>query len=63
MLENGQLITQATGQGKVPIYAESETKFFPTVIPADIEFVKDAQGNVTSLVLHQGGRDMKAPKK
>ena len=62
-LENGQLITQATGQGKVPIYAESETKFFPTVVPADIEFIKDAQGNVTSLVLHQGGRDMKAPKK
>jgi len=62
-LENGQLMTQATGQGKLPVYAESETKFFPTVVPAEIEFVRDAQGKVTGLVLHQGGRDMKAPKK
>ncbi len=62
-LENGQLITQATGQGKVPIYAETETKFFPLVIPAEIDFVKDDQGKVTSLVLHQGGQDMKAPRK
>ena len=62
-LEDGQLMTQATGQGKVPIFAETETKFFPTVIPAEIEFVKDDQGKVTSLVLHQGGHDMKAPKK
>jgi hypothetical protein len=62
-IEDGQLITQATGQGKIPIYPESETKFFPTAMPAEIEFVKDDQGKVTSLVLHQGGRDMKAPKK
>ena len=62
-VENGQLITQATGQGKVPLYAESETMFFPIVIPAEVEFFKDDQGNVTYLVLHQGGHDMKAPKK
>jgi CubicO group peptidase (beta-lactamase class C family) len=62
-VENDQLMTQATGQGKVPVYAETETKFFPTVIPAEIEFIKDDQGKVTSLVLHQNGHDMKAPKK
>jgi CubicO group peptidase (beta-lactamase class C family) len=62
-VENGQLMTQATGQGKVPIYAESETKFFPIVIPAEIEFFKDDQGKVTYLVLHQNGHDMKAPRK
>lgn len=62
-VENGQLITQATGQGKVPLFAESETKFFPTEIPAEIEFVKDAGGKVTGLVLHQGEHEMKAPKK
>jgi Domain of unknown function (DUF3471) len=62
-VEDGQLMTQATGQGKVPLYAESETKFFPTVIPAEIEFFKDDQGKVTYLVLHQNGHDMKAPKK
>jgi CubicO group peptidase (beta-lactamase class C family) len=62
-LENGQLITQATGQGKVPLFPESETKFFPTMIDAEIEFFKDSDGRVTHLVLHQGGHDMKALKK
>ena len=61
--ENGQLITQATGQGKIPLYAASETKFFPIVIDAEIDFVKDDQGTVTNLILHQGGHDMKAPRK
>jgi hypothetical protein len=56
------LMTQATGQDKIPIYAESETKFFP-LFPAELEFVKDDQGKVTSVILHQGGQDMKAPKK
>ena len=62
-LENGRLMTQATGQGKIPIYPESETKFFPTAVPAEIEFFKDDQGKVTYLVLHQNGHEMKAPKK
>lgn len=62
-LENGQLMTQATGQSKFPVYAETESKFFPLVVPAEIEFVKDDQGKVNALVLHQGGHDMKAPKK
>jgi CubicO group peptidase (beta-lactamase class C family) len=61
-VENGQLMTQATGQSKFPVYAESETEFFP-LFPAEIEFVKDDQGKVTSLILHQGGHDIKAPKK
>ena len=56
------MISQATGQGKVPVYAETESRFFPIVVPAEIEFIKDDQGKVTSLILHQGGRDMKAPK-
>jgi CubicO group peptidase (beta-lactamase class C family) len=62
-VENGQLVTQATGQGKVPLFPESETKFFPTVMDAEVEFVKDADGKVTGLVLQQGNHEMKAPKK
>jgi CubicO group peptidase (beta-lactamase class C family) len=62
-VENGQLITQATGQRKVPLFAASETRFFPVVIDAEIEFFKDDQGKVTYLVLHQNGHDMKAQKK
>jgi hypothetical protein len=62
-LENGQLMTQATGQGKVQVYAETETKFFLKVVEASIEFQKDASGTVTGLVLQQNGMTIPAPKK
>ena len=62
-VEDGKLMTQATGQEKVHVYAETDTRFFLTVVPAEIEFVKDDQGKVSSLVLHQNGHDMKAPRK
>lgn len=55
-IENGQLMAQATGQGKIPIFAESPTLFFPKVIDATLEFQVDpATGKVTGLVLEQGG--------
>ncbi len=62
-LEGDQLVAQATGQGKLPLFAESETKFFYKVIDAQVEFFKDDKGAVTSLVLHQGAAEMKAPRK
>ena len=61
-LEDGQLISQGTNQGKVPMFAESETMFFLKVVDAQIEFVKE-KGQVTNLVLHQNGRDIKGVKK
>ncbi len=62
-VENGQLMTQATGQSKFAVYAKTENRFFPLDFPAEIEFVKDPDGKVNALILHQGGRDMKAPRK
>ncbi len=62
-LENDQLQSQASGQGKVPIFAETETKFFLKVVDAQIEFLKDETGAVTHLMLHQGPVEMKAPRK
>jgi CubicO group peptidase (beta-lactamase class C family) len=62
-LENGQLIVQGPGEGKIPMYAETEMKFFSTIIPVEIEFVRDGQGDVTHLILHRSGHDMKARKK
>ncbi len=62
-VENSGLVTQATGQGKVPMLAESETKFFPTGFDAELEFYKDAQGHVSYAVLRQNGRETKALKK
>ena len=60
-LENGQLASQATGQPKVPLFAEAEDKFFLKAANAQIEFVGDG-GRVTELVLYQGGQQMRAAR-
>ena len=61
-LEDGHLAAQATGQPKLGLAAESNTVFFLENADLAIEFVKDSEGKVTGLVVHQGGQDMKAPK-
>ncbi len=61
-LEGDQLMTLPTGQPKSPIFAESETKFFLKVVDVQLEFVRDAGGAVTHLILHQGGRSREAPR-
>jgi uncharacterized protein YneR len=61
-LEDGKLMTQATGQSKVQVYPESETRFFLKVTDAQIEFVKDESGAVASLKLYQAGRILPARK-
>jgi hypothetical protein len=61
-LEGGQLVIQLSGQGKLPLFAESEMKFFLKVVDAEVEFFKDDKGKVASVVLHQGGHDTKAPR-
>jgi hypothetical protein len=56
-LADGQLISQMSRQGKVPLFAESERRFFPKVVDAEIEFPEDdAKGPARRLVLHQNGR-------
>jgi CubicO group peptidase (beta-lactamase class C family) len=62
-LENGQLVSQGTNQGKAPMFAESVTMFFLKLVDAQIEFVKNEKGEVTNLVLHQNGRDVKGVRK
>jgi hypothetical protein len=37
-LADNQLISQMSGQGKVSLFAKSETMFFPKVVDAEIEF-------------------------
>ena len=60
--EGDKFMTQATGQGKVEILAESETTFSPTAFSAKLTFIKDADGKVTALKLNQGGREREAKK-
>jgi hypothetical protein len=44
------------------VFGESETKFFYKVVDAQLTFVKDANGKVTGLILHQMGIDQRAIK-
>lgn len=60
--EGNQLMTQATGQGKIPIFAEAKDVLFPKVMTATLEMTRE-EGKVTGLILKQGGREMKAVKK
>ena len=60
--EGNQLFIQATGQSKLPVFPESETDFFYKIVDAQVTFVKDTGGQVTGLVLHQGGRDVPGKK-
>jgi len=51
--EGDRLMAQPTGQPKFELHPESETKFFSEV-DALVTFVKDSQGQVTSLILNLG---------
>lgn len=61
--EGDRLMTQATGQQKIEIFPSSDTEFFLKVVDARITFVRNADGAVDQLVLHQGGRDMPAKRR
>ena len=61
-LEAGALFLQATGHGKAPMFAESETKFFLRVVDAQVSFTKDDSSTVTGLVLHQNGANQPGQK-
>lgn len=60
--EGEKLMTQATGQPKFEIFAESETTFAPRAFPAKLTFVKDSEGKVTAVLLNQGGREVNGKK-
>jgi len=55
--EGDRIFAQATGQPKLEIFPESETKFFLKVVDAQMVFVKDGTGRAETLVLHQGGQE------
>ena len=61
--ENDQLMAQATSQQKLPIYPESETKFFLKSVDAQIEFIPDRSGRYTKIKLYQAGRVIEGKRK
>jgi len=58
----GKLMVQATGQPEFEVFAEKTDLFFLKVIDAQLQFKRDAQNKVESLVLFQNGREMPGKK-
>jgi serine-type D-Ala-D-Ala carboxypeptidase/endopeptidase len=62
VLKSDHLEAQLTGQPAVPIFASAKDKFFYKVVRAQLDFERDGSGKVVAVVLHQNGRDMRAPR-
>jgi D-alanyl-D-alanine carboxypeptidase len=61
-LDGDKFMTQASGQQAFEIFPESEIKFFTKAFDAQLEFIKDEKGEVTSVILYQAGRKTPAKK-
>lgn len=61
-LEDDQVVSQLTGQAKVAVFPETETRFFLKAVDAQLEFFKDANGAVTRVMLLQGTRAIKGSR-
>ena len=61
-LKRGHLEAQLTGQPAFPIFASAKDKFFYNVADAQLDFEREAGGQVVAVVLHQNGLDIRAPR-
>src|SRR5262249_4189395 len=57
------LFVRGLGEPRLPLLAQSDTKFMSTAPPTGFEFVKDAQGNVTHLMVRGAAGDQKATRR
>lgn len=60
--EDECLFCKPTGQKKLALLPESDIKFSVEGVDAQIVFVRDEEGSVIELVLHQSGREVSAKK-
>lgn len=60
--EAGRIFLQLSGQPRVELFAEGDSRFFLKVVPAQVTFRAGEDGRVEALVLHQGGHEMLAPR-
>lgn len=60
--QGDQLMVELPGQSFYEVFPTSETKFFYTVVDAQLTFVKEGNGEVKSLILHQNGLNQEAKR-
>lgn len=61
-LKNDHLQAQLTGQAAFPVFASGKDRFFYKIVDAQLDFERDGGGKVVAVVLHQNGRDVRAPR-
>ena len=57
------LFVQGLNEPKLPLFVQSATRFMSTATPNGFEFVKDAQGRVTNVIVRGADGDLKAVRK
>jgi serine-type D-Ala-D-Ala carboxypeptidase/endopeptidase len=60
--EETHLMAQATGLGKFELFPEGVMGYFAKVGGIGVTFETNDQGAATGLILHQNGRDIRAPR-
>jgi len=60
---NDLLFVRGLNEPKLPLIPTSQTQFMSTATPAGFEFVKDAQGKVTHLIVRGNAPEQKAVRK
>ena len=58
-LKDGRLLLQSPGVPPLPMFAESQTKFFMKNFQVEVEFTKDPTGKITQATVYQGGDSFK----
>jgi hypothetical protein len=61
-MQDNNLIAKASGQPSVKLFAEAENSFFIKEIGAQVVFILNTNGTVTSLTFSQGGNKMEGKK-
>ena len=60
--DGAKLYVQGTGQQKIEVFPVSELEYYSNIVNAQITFVKDENGTIFKLILHQNGKDMPATR-
>jgi CubicO group peptidase (beta-lactamase class C family) len=60
--EGDHVFAQLGNQPKVEIFPASDTQFFLTVVDAQVDFIAGKDAPASEMVLHQGGRDVRAAR-
>ncbi len=58
-----RLIVQPTGQSPLDLFPETPDRFFFRTVNAQIEFTRDAAGQITGATMRQNGSELKLAKK